>query len=314
MFDFKDGSYYDNLRDIYGEDEAFGRYKKKCGKLLVATANENGATRLFVRSVNPLTDSRKKSGWWNTFTITSAPCNAGTYICKVDEVRADKNGYPIFVVYPLTIVDESIIGCDEMMYLFGLSNLFVEECGGWNSEYNHAYFEAQIEQRCIVNDREGFNHHIAAVRDAVRLFINGYITREQIVQWLREPTEWQKQEEAFKNEVLRFFNLDLAAMSDTTDIPGIISPSVFQLTAEKCLKFKTEHGFSSIEQKVNFVKDLLAKYEYSVNAGQIQAVNDQSMWHQIEAYMVFDKARKEANKAAKAAAKKAKKAAAKSTN
>ena len=296
MFGFGNDSYYDTLREVYGEEEAFARYESKHGKLFIGTANNDGDTRLFVRSVNPLTDMRKKSGWWNTFTITNRPCDAGTFICKVIEVRADKNGYPIFVATPVVRIDENIIACDEVMYLFGLSGMFVEELHGWNSEYNHAYFEEQINAISFVPVSHDINHHIAIVQEAVRLFVNGTICREQVVAWLHEPTDFQKQEAAFEEEVMSFF--------DKADF------SAFPLLGEKYLKMKGTQSYIWPEKKVTFTQDLVSKYEVAVANGHIAAMSDASIWQQIEAYLVFDNERKKVNKAAKTAAKKAKKAAA----
>ena len=294
MFGLGNGSYYDTLRDIYGEEEALARYESKCGQLLIATANNDGDTRLFVRSVNPMTDLRKKSGWWNTFTITQNPCDAGTFICRVLRVKTDKNGYPIFVVTPIVRIDESLILCDEVMYLFCMSGMFTEDGYGWNSAYNHVYLEEQIEAISFVPQTNS-NHHIVVIQEAVRLFINGTVCRDQLVAWLHEPTDWQKQEAAFQEEVERFLK----------------APIPFPLLGEKYQKFRGDRLYVWPEQQVEFVRDLLSKYEFSANAGQIAAQPEASMWQQIESYLQFDKDRKLAQKAAKTAAKKAKKAAAK---
>jgi hypothetical protein len=311
MFGFGNGSYYDSLRDIYGDQEAFKRYEDQCGKLLIATANNDGDTRLFVRSINFATDQRKKNGWWNTFTITRKPCDAGTYICKVLEVKADKNGYPIFVATPVVTIPEHINCCPELMYLFGISGMFIEDAGSWNGEYNHQFLAEQINAIKPVVDIDGVNHYVAVAQEAVRLFINGAISRDQVVIWLHEPSDWQKEEERFKEEVLRFFNQDLEAMMRAKDLPALMEPTFFPLTAEKCLKFKADRTYIWPDNKVEFVRDLISKYEAAVNKGQIDAVNNKSIWHQIEAYLEFDNARKKAKKAEKTAAKKAKKAAVK---
>lgn len=311
MFGFGNGSYYDSLRDIYGEKEAFKRYEDQSGKLLIATANNDGDTRMFVRSINFATDQRKKNGWWNTFTITMIPRNAGTYICRISNVKADKDGYPIFVVVPVVQIDEHINCCPELMYLFGISGMFTEDVGGWNGEYNHQFFAEQVNAISPVPELDGLSRHVAVAQEAVRLFIKGAISRDQVVVWFHEPSDWQKEEERFKEEVLRFFNQDLEFMVHANDMPALMEPTFFPMTAAKCLKFKGERSFIRPEQKVEFIKDLLLKYECAVNAGHIDAVENKSIWHQIEAYLSFDDARKQAKKAAKTAAKKAKKNAAK---
>lgn len=311
---FGDGSYYDALRDTYGEEFAFKRYQDKLGKLLVATVKNDGDTRLFIRSINPITDERKKNGWWNTFTITQRGREAGTYICKIDDVRADKNGYPIFVAHPIIRVDEDVLGCNELTYLFCLSEMFIEDHGRWNAEYNHANFEDQVAKLTAIDWESHSNHHISVIAAAVELFINRKLTKEQIVEWLNEKPEWKKQEEAFADEVCRFFNSDLEAMVLAKDVPGLMEPTFFPLTAEKVLRVKAEPGCVYTEQKVDFVKQLLYKYEAAVGNGHIAAFEGDSIWGKIETFLEFDKARKDANKAAKTAAKKAKKAAAKANS
>ena len=314
MFGFNEGSYYDALCNAYGEVEAFARYEKQTGKLIVATVQKSGDTRLFMRSINPITDMRNKNGWWNTFTISKKPCDAGTYICKIDEVRSDKDGYPIFVVHPVVHVDENIICSNELTYVFGLSNMFTEDFGRWDGSYNNANLEEQVRAISFIPETGDINGRIAAFQEAVRLFVNGTICEDQIAAWLKEPTDWQKEMASFEEEVVRFFKQDLNAMVIAKDIPALAEPNFFPLTAKKCLKFLSDRSYVWTDAKVEFVRELICKYESAVNAGHIAAVEGKSMWHKIEAYLAFDEARKQANKAAKTAAKKAKKNAAKADN
>lgn len=301
--------YYDYLRLIYGEDEAFQRFANKTGKMILATAKNDGATRLFVRSTNPFTDILNKEGWWDTFTITNTPCATGTYICKVKKVCADKDGYPIFVAEPIIPVEESLLLSEEMMYMFGLSTLFTEEYVDFSHGYNVLNMQRQVEAISDVNDEGFINYHVAAAAKCVQLFIDGKIPKEQIVAWLLEPTDEEKEQMAFEEAVRQFFRRDLSAMAAAAECPGLMEPNFFPLLAKKCLKKSENVGFSiyRTEQLVAFVKDLLSKYEMAVNTGKIEAVEGKSMWHQIEAYLEFDEKRKAEKKAQKTAQKKAKK-------
>ena len=298
-------SYYDELRFYYGETEAFSRYEKQNGKFIIASANEPGTTRLFMRSLNPIYDLRQRNGWWNTFTITNKPCEEGTFICKIQNVSMDKDGYPIFIAEPIIRVDEDLNLCDEIMYIFYLSGMFTEEHINWSYGFNFDYLMTQVDKISTIHSSLYVSFRTAAAAHTVQLFIDGKVTKEQIIEWLHEPTEWEKEQKAFEDMVEGFF--DTLVFNDT-DIPGLATP--FSLLSHKCAKFNENHdGYPSTYQKVEFIKDLQQKYENAVRDGHIQPVNDKTIWSQIEAYLVFDQARKEANKAAKKAAKKAKKAA-----
>lgn len=304
-------SYFEELCFYYGEEEAYARYKKQQGKLILATANEDNTTRLFMRSLNPITDIRQKDGWWNTFTITNTPCAAGDYICEIKEVRSDKDGYPIFVVEVLKQVEENLNHSYELMELFYKSQLFTEANFRNIGNFNFNYLADRVNEIAPVEyDSYGQYCENHAVQ-AVRLFMDGIITLEQITEWLHEPTDFEKAYAIFAEEVCRFFDADLEAMVVAKDVPGLMEPTFFPLTAEKVLKFKAERSYLYTDQKVDFVNNLLAKYERAVQLGQIKSVDGKTCWHQIEAYLEFDANRKQAQKAAKTAAKKAKKAAAK---
>lgn len=302
-------SYFEELCYWYGEEEAFARYKKQLGKLMIATSNENNATRLYQRSLCPITDLHQKNGWWNTFTITRRPCDAGDYICEIKEVRTDKDGYPIFVVEPLVQVDENLNRSNELMGIFYYSMLFTECSVRGIGSYNLDYLAKKVSEISpVVCDGYGqyYEKHAA---EAVRLFMSRIITLEQIAAWMNEPTDLEKEYAIFAEEVCRFFNSDLEAMVVASEVPGLMEPIFFPLTAAKVMKFKAEQGYLYTDQKVDFVKNLLWKYEKAVRAGQVKAVENRTVWHQIEAYLQFDNERKQAQKAAKTAAKKAKKAA-----
>ncbi len=305
-------SYFEELCFYYGEEEAYARYKKQLGNLIIATANEDNTTRLFMRSLNPISDLQQKNGWWNTFTITRTPCVAGDYICEIKEVRADKDGYPIFVVEPLTQVDEGLNRSNELMEVFYQSYLFTEKGSHGIGIFNLNYLADKVNEIAPVAYGIGVGgYYEMHAAQAVRLFMDGVITLEQITAWMNEPTDAEKEYAIFAEEVCRFFNSDLEAMVVASEISGLMEPTFFPLTAAKVMKFKAERGYLYTDQKVDFVKNLLWKYEQAVKAGQVEAVENRTIWHQIEAYLQFDKERKMAQKAAKTAAKKAKKAAAK---
>lgn len=297
--------YYDYLRFIYGESEAFLRFANKEGKLIIAKSQANGDTRLFVRSLNPYTDIRTKEGWWNTFTITKKPCSPGTYICKIVKVRADKDGYPIFVVEPILSINEKMLISDEMMYVFGLSTLFTEEYIEYFKGFNVLHFNKQIEGFGKIDDTNFLSYNVAVAAKCVDLFLAGKVTKEQIIAWLHEPTEENLERELIFN----FFRQDLSAMAAAVDAPGLMEPGFCPLLAQKCLKKFGTDGYSrwKDERYVAFIRDLELKYLMAVNSGKIEALEGKDVFHQIEVYLAFDEKRKAAQKAEKTAKKKAKK-------
>ena len=297
--------YYDYLRFIYGESEAFLRFANKEGKLIIAKSQANGDTRLFVRSLNPYTDIRTKDGWWNTFTITKKPCTAGTYICKIVKVRADKDGYPIFVAEPILSIDEKMLFNEEMMYVFGLSTLFTEEYIEYFKGFNVLHFNQQIETFGKIDDTCFLNYNVAAAAKCVNLYLAGKVTKEQIIAWLNEPTEEDKERE----RILDFFRQDLSAMAAAANAPGLMEPGFCPLLAKKCLKKFGTEGYSrwKDERYYAFIRDLETKYMAAVNSGKIEALDGKDIFAQIEAYLAFDEKRKAAQKAEKTAKKKAKK-------
>ena len=297
--------YYDYLRFIYGDSEAFQRFAAKEGKLIVAKAKADNNTRLFVRSLNPYTDIRTKEGWWNTFTITKKPCSPGTYICKIVKVRADKDGYPIFVAEPILSINEKMLISDEMMYIFGMSTLFTEEYIEYFKGFNVLHFNKQIEGFEKIDDTNFLSYNVAVAAKCVDLFLAGKVTKEQIIAWLHEPTE----EDLERELIFNFFRQDLSAMAAAVDAPGLMEPSFCPLLAQKCLKKFGTDGYSrwKDERYVAFIRDLELKYLMAVNSGKIEALEGKDVFHQIEVYLAFDEKRKAAQKAEKTAKKKAKK-------
>ena len=297
--------YYDYLRFIYGDSEAFQRFAAKEGKLIVAKAKADNNTRLFVRSLNPYTDIRTKEGWWNTFTITKKPCSPGTYICKIVKVRADKDGYPIFVAEPILSINEKMLISDEMMYVFGLSTLFTEEYIEYFKGFNVLHFNKQIEDFGKIDDTNFLSYNVAAAAKCVDLFLAGKVTKEQIIAWLHEPTE----EDLERELIFNFFRQDLSAMAAAVDTPGLMEHGFCPLLAQKCLKKFGTDGYSrwKDERYVAFIRDLELKYLMAVNSGKIEALEGKDVFLQIEVYLAFDEKRKAAQKAEKTAKKKAKK-------
>lgn len=70
------------------------------GKFILCEAREEKATRLFIHQFHSFASMLTKNGWWDTFTITKHECVKGFYLCTIDEVRNDKDGYLNFVVTP----------------------------------------------------------------------------------------------------------------------------------------------------------------------------------------------------------------------
>lgn len=285
---------YDNLRCNIGEEAAFERYTSQVGKLIIASVKDDDSTRLFIRDI--FSDSMHKEGWWNTFTISSKPCNKGVYICRIGSVKKDKDGYPIFIVDPLKEIDESILDFygSRTSRVFSNSDLFIDAFTlplSISGNYN-----ALIEYVSTLD--ESIEDHFSTDKicaKIVNLVIDGKITIEEIDILLNKPTERQL-------ETKRIMDMS----SDIFLNPGKYEEK-YPLLVNAVLKNYKRLGidFSSY----NCIEELYNKYDWSVNVkNEVEPVNG-DIFDKIEAYLKFDSGRKAANKAAKAAAKKAKKAA-----
>ena len=134
---------YDNIPDfsrlamVYGEEAAQAIYDDKVGKFVIVEAREDNTTRVFIRDMNMFGDARRKEGWWNTFSICNAPVDKGFYMGRIDKVKYDKDGYPIFVIYIVRCVPDDILQHTELCYVFARSLLFLDTFTNPDSDYNH---------------------------------------------------------------------------------------------------------------------------------------------------------------------------------
>jgi hypothetical protein len=322
---------------IWGEELAWREYSNQVNKLIFASANDDGATRLFARSLSRLTDLENKEGWWNTFTLTEQPCDKGTYICRISEVRPDKYGYPIFVVAPLVKIDEHDMDAKLLPEFLMQTGLFTEALYHGFGHFNMESLWKHIDPFVSIDKGSySFHQYPEVANAAVDLILNGKISCAQVSEWLCEPTEEELRRAAFEAEVEAFFR-DVAAYNPNSN-DAVISdqapswlkemaasaaekkaakaasvPSVdfdkLPLLLEKSKKF-AEKNFST-RLRIEFIEDLSRQYQHAVDNGNIEAVSGLGLWYQLEAYLEFDMERKRQQKAAKTAAKKAKKAAAK---
>jgi hypothetical protein len=291
------------LEFAHGFEEAFDRYEKAKGKLIIAEAVEDDATRLFIRSCNDIIDATSKKGWWNTFTITRKPSKRGVYVCRVNEVKHDKDFYPYFVVETIFEIPESSLINEALMFCFMFSEQFTDVCQ--YSDYFNLYFLGDHISSFLGNEelpRSTYDRFKLYTSKAVDLLLEGKISIEDITEWLNEPSDEEKAEKAFSDEV-EWLLRNHIPFPDSIRTRDLKSP--WPLTAGKYLK--THDRYTSLLTAVNFFKGILEKYEAAVCAGKIERVDTSVTWDKLEAYLKFDEARKAASKAAKTAAKKAKK-------
>ena len=149
---------YDNIPDfsrlamIYGEEAAQAIYDDKVGKFVIVEAREDNTTRVFIRDMNMFGDARRKEGWWNTFSICNAPIEKGFYMGRIDKVKYDKDGYPIFVIYIVRCVPDDILQHTELCYVFARSLLFLDTFTNPDREYFATLTKAYAAQT-LMEDR-----------------------------------------------------------------------------------------------------------------------------------------------------------------
>lgn len=337
MFDdmFKHCSDFDRMSTIWGYDIAFDHYKEQTGKLMIATARNSGDTRLYARSIDLVEDKEKKEGWWNTFTITKTPCEKGTFIVEIKNVRPDKDGYPIFEVEVLSPISEDVTNSNLIALVFYCSHKFTERCNA-GMLHNHNVVCAYNNIKTFT-EKERYYSTKDVAADLVDLLIAGKIEYTDVEKWLTEPTEAEKRKQRFEVAMLNFFECinkkpiveeptfndntptwfrDMATdaynqrkANEKANPTSYVDTNKYPLLRAKCIALKEEHGgyYFPASAKVRFIDDLCTKHCMTIG----DYADDESMFAYIEAALRFDADRKAKNKAKKTAAKKAKKAAAK---
>ena len=284
---------YDNIPEfsrlamVYGEEAAQAIYDDKVGKFVIVEAREDNTTRVFIRDMNMFGDARRKEGWWNTFSICNAPVEKGFYMGRIDKVKYDKDGYPIFVIYIVRCVPDDILQHTELCYVFARSLLFLDTFTNPDSDYNHdALFQLA---QTFSPDREYFATLTKAYADQILL-------EDRIVAAMRTPTSY-----ALKCKAVNEF---FANPANVTQHPLLFAKR--DKSSEKYRMRWSEDG------QYLFLDDILLNADRLVKNGTLSPrTEDESDYDFAERYFRFDEVRKAQNKAAKTAAKKAKKQAAK---
>lgn len=284
---------YDNIPDfsrlamIYGEEAAQSIYDDKVGKFVIVEARENNTTRVFIRDMNMFGDARRKEGWWNTFSICNAPVEKGFYMSRIDKVKYDKDGYPIFVIYIVRCVPDDILQHTELCYVFARSLLFLDTFTNPDSDYNHdALFQLA---QTFSPDREYFATLTKAYADQILL-------EDRIVAAMRTPTSYA---------------LKCKAVNEFFGNPA--NAAQYSLLFAKRNKSSEKYRMRwSEDGQYLFLDDILLNADRLVKNGTLSPrAEGESDYDFAERYFRFDEVRKAQNKAAKTAAKKAKKQAAK---
>lgn len=278
---------FDRLAILYGEEVAQSIYDDKAGKFIIVEAREDNTTRVFIRDMNMFGDARRKEGWWNTFSICRAPVDKGFYMGRIDQVKYDKDGYPIFVVYIVRCLPDDILEHEELCYVFARSMLFLDTFTNPNSDYNH---EALLQlAHTFDTDREYFAVLTKAYADQILL-------EDRIVAAMRTPTSY-----ALKCKAVNEF---FATPANATKYPLLFA---------KRDKSSEKYRMRWDDEAQNFfMEDILTNAERLVEKGALSPrAEGESDYDFAERYFRFDEVRKAQNKAAKTAAKKAKKQAAK---
>lgn len=284
---------YDNIPDfsrlamIYGEEAAQAIYDDKVGKFVIVEAREDNTTRVFIRDMNMFGDARRKEGWWNTFSICNAPVEKGFYMGRIDKVKYDKDGYPIFVIYIVRCVPDDILQHTELCYVFARSLLFLDTFTNPDSDYNHdALFQLA---QTFSPDREYF-------ATLTKAYAAQTLMEDRIVAAMRTPTSY-----ALKCRAVNEF---FANPANATQYPLLFAKR--DKSSEKYRMRWSEDG------QYLFLDDILLNAERLVKNGTLSSrAEGESDYDFAERYFRFDEVRKAQNKAAKTAAKKAKKQAAK---
>lgn len=98
--------------------------QEEIGKLIFAVAKEDDTTRLFIKRLCVVSDVMRKEGWWDMFTVSNVPCRKGVWSCRIDNIRLDKNGFPMMEVTPLDYLGESINSDSAAWDYFSRSSMF----------------------------------------------------------------------------------------------------------------------------------------------------------------------------------------------
>ena len=295
------GQEYDTLRCMFGEDEAFARYSKQQGRLIIVEAREDNATRLFIQSLYDFENMERKTGWWNTFTICDAPQKAGLYIAQIRKVRQDKKGYPNFIAHCIMELDISdICKGKDMWEIRKRRNAmydFLKQTGVF-TEYYHGslsgmgYNTTALYRKFNISEKRACVDMCETVMFEVAL---GNVTLKEIVDLLLSPTDEKIAHEKYVAMLREFVE---QRGEKATAYPYLVKKlnRMIELDSEWQIKHDIEH----------IMFDFVTKYDHAVYDGHIGQI-DGDDFDKAEVYLKFDAERKAKKAAAKKAAKKAKK-------
>lgn len=309
------GKEYDTLVYEMGEEIAFDRYTQQIGKFIFANVVEDNSTRLFIQSLYDIENIERKNGWWNTFTICNEPQKIGSYIARIDNVRKDKNGYPIFIVTPIILLDmddicvreDFSVTCIRRYVLRGLfiqSGLFTEYYQNWMARIISYNFES-LYKRFEISKTDYNKTDIC--RKVIHDTLSGDITLKEIIDILLSPTDAKIAHEKYV-KALKAFVIDRDNYAETH--PYLVKK------INRMIELNSQYNiYNRIE---DIIRDFNDKYDSAVckmimdpadgdtfyNVYHFKPFNG-DIFARAEAYLKFDYSRKANKKASKTAAKKA---------
>jgi hypothetical protein len=223
----------------YSEFQKEELTKTEVGKFVLCEAKDDKTERLFIHRFNELNSIITKDGWWDTFTLSTKPCERGFYLAVIKEFRLDRNNYLNMVVWPVVSlgleIDEECVAWDY----FAMYGFLATE---YKSRGSRERFNLQnlIDTYTEVSANEGYQSVDKFLFDH---FLCGTISLEEISKALNEKYEIEKVSEDFMK------NLDKYS-------------SIYPLLVSKVIK---EVGTYSCSYAENFVKNLLESNEWDYN-------------------------------------------------
>lgn len=169
-------------------------YKKiNIGKYIVCEARDTSG-RLFVLSLSSVMDYLTKDGWWNTFTLSSAPIEKeGLYLCKIERFCKDKDGYDMCITIPEKYMASHISEVRNYingMYFLSRSKAFAIEHKlsdvdkSYDSYTNYSYrnvFEKLGDKLGVEYQEELYwLNEIIIAKKALKSYIKGKVTLKEL--------------------------------------------------------------------------------------------------------------------------------------
>lgn len=158
------------------------------GKFILCEAREDNTTRLFIHRFNKWVSAVTKNGWWDTFTISTKPCNKGFYICSIQQFRIDRNEYLNCIVFPNrylgNTIEEDSIAWDYLFRTGKFSKEYKSE--NWRPRFNIG----NLQKKYAVTFKEsGYTKIDCFIMDE---FMHDKINLEDIASALEEKYDIEK--------------------------------------------------------------------------------------------------------------------------